>query len=343
MSLIKHDADYKKWLNGLKQKFRIVQVKAAIAVNSEMLNFYWELGADIVEKQSAAKWGDKFIKQLSTDLRAEFPGTRGFSERNLKYIRQWYLFYAQDPKVGQQAVAQLTKIPWGHNIHIITKCHNASEAIYYVENTRLHNWSRNVLTHQIESKLFEREGRAVTNFSVSLPAPQSDLARQTLKDPYIFDFMTLGKDYTERELEKNLIDHISNFLLELGTGFAYVGRQVPLQVGDREFFLDLLFYHIHLHCYVVAEIKNCEFEPEHAGKLNFYIKAIDAQLRKEVDNPTIGILLCKGKDKLVAEYALSDIHKPMGIAEYKLTKSLPKNLKSSLPSIEDIEAELRGE
>lgn len=240
MSLIKHDADYKKWLNGLKQKFRIVQVKAAIAVNSEMLHFYWELGADIVEKQSAAKWGDKFIRQLSLDLMSEFPGIKGFSERNLKYIRQWYLFYAQDPKFGQQLVAQLTRIPWGHNIHIITKCQNASEAIYYVENTRLHNWSRNVLTHQIESKLFEREGQAMTNFSTSLPAPQSDLAQQTLKDPYIFDFMALGKDYTERELEKNLIDHISHFLLELGTGFAYIGRQVPLQVGDREFFLDLL-------------------------------------------------------------------------------------------------------
>jgi predicted nuclease of restriction endonuclease-like (RecB) superfamily len=342
MSLVKHDSDYKKWLNTLKQKFRIVQVKAVIAVNSEMLHFYWELGADIVDKQTATKWGDKFIKQLSTDLMAEFPETKGFSERNLKYIRQWYLFYAQDPKIGQQVVAQLAKIPWGHNIHIVTKCQNIREAIYYVENTGLHNWSRNVLVHQIESKLFEREGQAVTNFSVSLPAPQSDFAQQTLKDPYIFDFLTMGKDYTERDLERKLIDHIANFLLELGTGFAYIGRQIPLQVGDREFFLDLLFYNVNLHCYVIAEIKNCDFEPEHTGKLNFYIKAIDEQLRKEGDNPTIGILLCKGKDKLVAEYALSDIHKPMGIAEYKLTKSLPKNLKSSLPSIEAIEAELSG-
>lgn len=340
MNLIKHDADYKKWLNGLKQKFRTVQVKAAVAVNSEMLHFYWELGADIIEKQAATKWGDKFIKQLSADLRAEFSDTKGFSERNLKYIRQWYLFYAQGHEIGQQLVAQLAQIPWGHNIQIITKCRDSNEAIYYVKNTILYNWSRNVLVHQIESKLFEREGQVLTNFSSSLPASQSDLAQQTLKDPYIFDFLVMGKDYTERDLERKLIDHISHFLLELGTGFAYIGRQIPLQVGEREFFIDLLFYNVHLHCYVVAEIKNCDFEPEHAGKLNFYIKAIDEQLRKEGDNPTIGILLCKGKEKLVAEYALSDIHKPMGIAEYKLTKSLPKNLKSSLPSIEDIEAEL---
>lgn len=340
MNLIKHDADYKKWLNGLKQKFRTVQVKAAVAVNSEMLHFYWELGADIIEKQAATKWGAKFLTNLSKDLMSEFPEVKGFSKRNLELIRQWYLFYNKDKEIAKQPVSQLLMIPWGHNIQIITKCRNIKEAIYYVENTLLHNWSRAVLVHQIESNLFEREGRALTNFSSSLPASQSDLAQQTLKDPYIFDFLTMGKDYTERDLERKLIDHISHFLLELGTGFAYIGRQVPLQVGDREFFIDLLLYNVHLHCYVVAEIKNCDFEPEHAGKLNFYIKAIDEQLRKEGDNPTIGILLCKGKEKLVAEYALSDIHKPMGIAEYKLTKSLPKNLKSSLPSIEDIEAEL---
>lgn len=340
MSLMKHDADYKKWLNRLKLKFQTVQIKAAIAVNSEMLHFYWDLGADIVEKQMSAKWGEKFIRQLSNDLMAEFPGIKGFSERNLKYIRQWYLFYSKGPRIGQQVVAQLTTIPWGHNIQIMTKCRDFNEAIYYVENTLRYNWSRNILVHQIESKLYEREGRAVTNFDVALPAPQSDLAQQALKDPYVFDFMALSKDYSERELETSLIDHISRFLLELGAGFAYIGRQVPLQVGDREFFLDLLFYHVYLHCYIVAEIKNCDFEPEHAGKLNFYIKAIDEQLRKEGDCPTIGILLCKGKDKLVAEYALSDIHKPMGIAEYKLTKSLPKDLQSCLPSIEDIETEL---
>jgi len=196
------------------------------------------------------------------------------------------------------------------------------------------------LTHQIESDLYGRQGKAITNFKNTLPAPQSDLAREIIKDPYNFDFLTLTEEYTERELEKGLIDHIAKFLMELGAGFAYLGKQVPLQVGERDFFLDLLFYHVQLHCYVVVELKVVEFEPEHVGKLNFYIKAIDQQLRQENDNPTIGILLCKGKDKVVAEYALSDIHKPMGVSEYELTQALPKELKSSLPSIEEIEAEL---
>lgn len=340
MSLIKQNASYKKWLTELKQKVSTIQIKAAVAVNSEMLRFYWELGADIVEKQASSNWGDGFIKQLSIDLMAEFSDVKGFSERNLKYIRQWYLFYSQKPAIGQQPVAQLAEIPWGHNLAIITKCHDPEEAIYYVLSTLLHNWSRSVLIHQIESRLFEREGKAITNFTNSLPAVQSDLAQQTLKDPYIFDFMTLTKDYTEHDLEKSLVDHISHFLLELGTGFAYIGRQIPLQVGRNEFFIDLLFYHTHLHCYVVIELKTVDFEPEHAGKLNFYIKAVDEKMRQEGDSPTIGILLCKSKDKLVAEYALSDIHKPIGISEYHLTQSLPENLRSSLPSIEDIEAEL---
>lgn len=270
---------------------------------------------------------------------AEFNDMKGFSERNLKYIRQWYLFYSDNSTIGQQPVAQLTEIPWGHNLAIIAKCHDPKEAFYYVHNTRLHNWSRSVLVHQIESKLFEREGKAISNFTKALPTAQSDLVQQTLKDPYIFDFMTLTKNYTEHDLEKSLVDHISHFLLELGAGFAYIGRQVPLLIGTKEFFIDLLFYHTRLHCYVVIELKAVDFEPEHAGKLNFYIKAVDEKLRQEGDSPTIGILLCKSKDKLVAEYALSDIHKPMGISEYQLTQSLPENLKSSLPTIEEIEAE----
>jgi predicted nuclease of restriction endonuclease-like (RecB) superfamily len=340
MNLMQHNTSYKQWLDELKQKIRTIQIKAAIAVNRELLLFYWDLGSDIVKKQAFSNWGEGFIKQLSIDLMAEFCNIKGFSERNLKYVRQWYLFYSKDKSIGQQAVAQLTQIPWGHNIAIIAKCRNIQEALYYVQNTSTHNWSRSVLIHQIESNLFEREGKAITNFTDSLPMPQSDLAQQTIKDPYIFDFMILAKDYTERDLEKDLVNHISHFLLELGAGFAYIGRQVSLQIGDKEFFLDLLFYHVHLHCYLVIEIKNCDFEPEHAGKLNFYIKAVDEKLRRKEDNPTIGILLCKSKDKLVAEYALSDIHKPMGIAEYKLTQVLPDNLKSSLPSIEEIEAEL---
>lgn len=343
--------EYKDWLTALKVRVRQVQLKAAVAVNQELLKFYWELGADIVEKQKNATWGDGFLKQLSKDLRIEFPAMKGFSLRNIKYIRQWYLFYSDTGSIGQQPVAQLTKqpvsqitqIPWGHNLTIITKCESLNEARYYVQNTIAHGWSRSVLTHQIESGLWQREGKAIANFTKVLPAPQSDLAAQTLKDPYIFDFLTLTKDHNERELEAGLIEHITHFLLELGAGFAYVGRQVPLQVGARDFFLDLLFYHTRLHCYVVVELKAVDFEPEHAGKLNFYLKAVDTQLRKEGDAASIGILLCKKRDKMVAEYALSDIHKPIGVSEYQITKSLPEELKSSLPTVEEIEAELGKE
>jgi len=223
---------------------------------------------------------------------------------------------------------------------IISKCRSPEEADYYVQNTLAHGWSRSVLIHQIESGLWQREGKAITNFTKAQSSPQSDLADQTLKDPYVFDFLTLTKDHNERELEAGLIDHITQFLLELGAGFAYIGRQVPLQVGERDFFLDLLFYHTRLHCYVIVELKAVDFEPEHAGKLNFYLKAVDEWLRREGDRATIGILLCKNRDKTVVEYALSDVHKPIGVSEYQLTQALPDDLKSSLPSIEELEAEL---
>jgi predicted nuclease of restriction endonuclease-like (RecB) superfamily len=334
--------EYKNWLTEIKLKIRNVQIKAAVKVNIELLHFYWELGADIVVKQATAKWGDGFLPQLSRDLMAEFPEMKGFSLSNLKYIKQWYLFYRQNNAISQQAVGQVTGIPWGHNIAIVTKCKDINEALYYVQNTMVHNWSRSVLMHQIESGLYQREGESVNNFAVALPKSQSDLAKQTLKDPYIFDFLSMTKDYDERDLEKGLIGHITQFLLELGAGFAYIGRQVRIQVGEKEFFIDLLFYHTRLHCYVVVELKTVDFEPEHAGKLNFYIKAIDSQFRKEGDQSTIGILLCKNKDKLVVEYALSDIQKPMGVSEYQLTQSLPDDLKPSLPSIEEIERELGG-
>jgi predicted nuclease of restriction endonuclease-like (RecB) superfamily len=284
---------------------------------------------------------------------------KGFSYRNIKYIRSWHLFYSEglanwatgccpiekqavapidSTEKRQQAVAQLVQIPWSHNLIIISKCKEITEALYYVNKTMAHNWSRNVLMHQIESGLYQREGKAVTNFAETLPAPQSDLAQELIKDPYNFDFLTLTEDYNERELEKALTDHITKFLLELGAGFAYVGRQKGVQVGEREFFLDLLFYHTRLHCYVVIELKTGEFEPEYAGKLNFYLKAVDEQLRGERDEPSIGILLCKSRDRVVVEYALSDIHKPMGVSQYQLTRALPDNLKPSLPSIEELEA-----
>ena len=331
-------------------------------------------------KQTHARWGDGLIEQLSKDLMAEFPEMKGFSRSNLMYIKKWYLFYSsatlpsqivqqavaqlsagqkvQQPvgqiqeaeksqqvvgQTGQRAIPLITQIPWGHNIAIITKCKNIDEALYYVQCTLAHNWSRSVLVHQIESGLYKREGKAVTNFALTLPKPQSDLAIQTLKDPYVFDFLTMTKDYNERDLENALIAHVRQFLLELGAGFAYMGKQIALQVGEREFFIDLLFYHTKLHCYVVVELKVVDFEPEHVGKLNFYLKAIDSQLRTDCDQPTIGILICKKKDKIVAEYALSDIHKPIGVSEYRLTESIPDTFKGSLPTIEQIEAELGGE
>jgi predicted nuclease of restriction endonuclease-like (RecB) superfamily len=331
------DPHYKQWLTELKQRVLQSQLKAAVKVNSELLELYWQLGADIVERQKAATWGDKLLTQLSKDLMATFPDMKGFSKRNLEQIRRWFCYWNDESAIAKQAVAQLVQIPWGHNIQIITKCQSMVEAVYYVQSTLEQGWSRNVLVHQIESGLWQREGAALHNFERTLPATQSDLAMQTLKDPYIFGFLNLSKQHSERELEQGLIDHITQFLLELGAGFAYMGRQYPIKVGQRDFYIDLLFYHARLHCYVVIELKLGDFEPEHAGKLNFYIKAIDEQLCKQGDAPTIGILLCKTKDKVVAEYALSDINKPMGISEYKLTQSLPEALQSSLPSVAELE------
>lgn len=339
LSDITKSSEYLEWLKDLKKKIRQSQLKAAVAVNTALLEFYWGLGADIVEKQKNAKWGSGFLVHLSKDLMAEFPDMKGFSRRNLEQIRRWYLFYNTEHEFAKQPATQLFNIPWWHNVVIVSKCETIKKALFYIQKTIENNWSRSVLTHQIESGLYERQGLATTNFSKTLPAPQSDLAQQIIKDPYNFDFLTLTEDFNERDLEQSLIQHITKFLLELGAGFAYIGKQVPIQVGERDFYLDLLFYHSRLHCHVVIELKAVDFEPEHAGKLNFYIKAVDEKLRKEGDNPTIGILLCKNKDKLIVEYALSDINKPMGVSEYQLTQSLPDNLKSSLPSIEEIEAE----
>ncbi len=363
-SKLTYDKDYKTWLSDIKAKVRNAQLKAAVKVNTELLDLYWQLGADITVKQQHAKWGDGFLLQLSKDLRVEFPDMKGFSRRNLELIRQWYLFYSKGAQISQQPVGRITKqlvsqlekdamepavidqitqIPWGHNIAIVSKCKNLKEALYYVQNTIVHNWSRSVLVHHIESGLYRREGKSINNFALTLPRPQSDLAAQTLKDPYIFDFLSMTKEYDERDLENALISHITRFLLELGAGFAYLGRQVPLQVGGKDFFIDLLFYHTKLRCYVVVELKAVDLEPEHAGKMNFYLKAVDTQLRLESDRPTIGILLCKKQNRVIAEYALSDIKKPIGVSEYQLAHSLPKKLKSSLPTIEEIEAELSGE
>ena len=337
-SLIK-DEDYSAWLKELKNKVRLVQIKAAVKVNSELLQFYWELGADIVEKQATAKWGDGFISNLSHDLIAEFPDMKGFSKRNLEQIRKWYCFWSLQGEIAKQLA---TQIPWWHNVVIITKTKNADEALFYVQKTIQNSWSRSVLTHHIESDLFKREGKAITNFKTTLPEPQSDLAREILKDPYNFDFLTLTERHNEKELENALVNHVTHFLLELGAGFSYLGKQYKLEVSGDEFFIDLLFYHVILHCYVVVELKAVKFKPEFAGKLNFYISAVDGILKSDQDNATIGILICKSKNDTVVEYALKDVHKPIGVSEYIITKNLPDEFRSSLPSIEEIEAELSG-
>ena len=334
--------NYSAWLKELKNKVRLVQIKAAVKVNSELLQFYWELGQDILDKQKNAKWGDGFLKQLSMDLSSEFPDIKGFSKRNLELIRQWYVFYGQKNLIAKQAVSQLVRIPWGHNIVIISKCKNLNEALFYIQKIIQNNWSRSVLTHHVESDLFKREGKAITNFKATLPEPQSDLARETLKDPYNFDFLALTEKHNEKELENTLVSHITKFLLELGSGFSYLGHQYKLEVSGDDFFIDLLFYHVKLHCYVVLELKAVKFKPEFAGKLNFYVSAVDGILKSEQDNTSIGILICKSKNDTVVEYALKDVHKPIGVSEYIITKNLPDEFKSSLPSIEEIEAELSG-
>ncbi len=334
--LIKTD-DYKKFIQDIKQRIQTAQIKAAVTVNQGLLRLYWDLAERIVSKQQESAWGDGFLVQMSRDLQTEFPGMKGFSKRNLELMRQWYRFWSDELEFAQQLVSQ---IPWGHNLVIIGKIKNIEEAAFYVQKTIQNSWSRAVLTHQIESGLYQRAGKAITNFQTALPAPHSDLARQTLKDPYNFDFLMLREKHDEQELENALIDHITRFLLELGSGFSYLGRQYRLEVGGDEFFVDLLFYHVRLHSYVVIELKTVKFKPEFAGKLNFYISAVDGVLKTEQDAPTIGILICKSKNDTVVEYALKDINRPIGVSEYTITKHLPDDLKSSLPSIEEIEAEL---
>jgi len=337
MSHLIKTPDYKAFIQDIKNRIQTAQIKAAVSINRALLALYWDLAQRIVEKQKEASWGDGFLVQMSQDLQTEFPAMKGFSKRNLELMRQWYQFWSSENAIAQQLVSQ---IPWGHNLVIMTKIKDPIAALFYVQNTMQNSWSRAVLTHHIESDLYQREGRAISNFQETLPVPQSDLAQQTLKDPYTFDFLCLQKKHDEKELEDGLIAHVTQFLLELGAGFSYIGRQYRLEVSGDEFFIDLLFYHTRLHCYVVIELKAVKFKPEFAGKLNFYVSAVDGILKTEQDNPTIGILICKSKNDTVVEYTLKDIHKPIGVSEYVITKNLPPDLKSSLPSIEEIEAEL---
>jgi predicted nuclease of restriction endonuclease-like (RecB) superfamily len=329
---------YADWLAELKARIQSAQQRATLAVNRELVLLYWQVGRDILSRQALQGWGAKVIERLSQDLRAAFPEMKGFSPRNLKYMRAFAEAWP-DPEFVQQVAAQL---PWFHNAVLLDKLPGPETRRWYAAKAIEHGWSRNVLVMQIETRLLERSGKAVTNFPATLPGPQSDLARESLKDPYRFDFLGLTDEAQERSIEDALTRHVTEFLLELGAGFAFVGRQVLLDVGGDEFFLDLLFYHIKLRCYLVIELKGGKFKPEHLGQLGFYLTAVDRQVKSAHDNPTIGLLLCKSKNEIVAEYALGDKTQPMGVAEFKLLESLPPELQTSLPSIELIERELAG-
>ncbi len=363
---------YSDLLTEIKDRIRQAQTRAAFSANMEMILMYWDIGRIIQQRQQMEGWGAGIIPRLARDIRNELPEVKGFSERNIGYMIRFFREYG-DPPFLQQAVAKLpgstakaedllqpvansgisgnkpnlqqlvAKISWGHNILLMEKVKDLPTRLWYMHQTIEHGWSRNTLTAMIKGNAHDRQGQAVSNFSTRLPAPQSDLAQQMLKDPYVFDFLTLVEPFHERELETGLIRHLEKFLLELGSGFAFVGRQYHLEVSDKDFYLDLLFYHLKLRCFIVIELKKGDFKPEYAGKMNFYCSVVDDQLKNETDLSTIGLILCQTKDRILAEYALRDIHKPIGISDYELTRALPENLKSSLPTVEEIEAELGGD
>lgn len=358
--------EYTLWLKEIKEKIKRTQVRAALAASRELILFYWDLGESISRKLQENTWGNKVIDQLSKDLASECPGIQGFSRTNLYYTRKFYDYFSTFseseviipreggqmkneivPQAGVQTVPPVIHLigghlPWSHIKIILDKINDHQETLFYIHETIENGWSRDVLALQIKSDLYSRQGKAITNFQITLPEPQSDLAQQTIKDPYSFDFLTLTKPYNEQDIENQLISHITKFLLELGKGFAFVGRQYHLEVGESDYYLDLLFYHIKLKCYVVVELKNTKFIPEYAGKLNFYLSAVDSLLKSATDNPTIGILLCRDRNKIETEFALRDINKPMGVSEFTLTETLPENLKGSLPTIEEIESDFEN-
>lgn len=365
-------AIYGNLLTEIKDRIRQAQTRAALSLNTEMILMYWDIGRMIQQRQQIEGWGAGVIPRLAVDLKNELPEIKGFSERNIKRMLTFFREYptlgivphpeAQLSSTGNlmekmpQAVAQMletndlpilhhlvAQIPWGHNILLMEKIKNLPTRLWYVQQTIEQGWSRDMLTAMIKGKAHDRQGKAVSNFAARLPSPQSELARQLLKDPYLFDFLTLEEPFHERELETGLVRHLEKFLLELGSGFAFVGRQYHLEVSDRDFYLDLLFYHLKLRGFIVIELKKGDFKPEYAGKMNFYCSVVDDQLRNETDQPTIGLILCQTKDRILAEYSLRDIHKPIGISDYELTRALPENLKSSLPTVEEIEAELGGD
>jgi len=329
---------YEDFLQDLKERIRYVQVRAALSVNRELILLYWQIGRDILNRQQQHGWGAKVIDRLSKDLRRAFPDMKGFSPRNLKYMRTFAKAYS-DEQFVQEVLAQIT---WYHNIALIEKVKSKKERLWYAQQTIQHGWSRNILVHQIESGLFRRQGKAITNFDRTLPEPQSELAQQLLKDPYTFDFLTLEEKARERDLEKALVNHIRDFLLELGVGFAFVGNQYHLEISAQDFYLDLLFYHLRLRCFVVIDLKMADFKPEDSGKMNFYLSAVDDLLKHPDDQPSVGMILCKSKNKMLVEYALRDLNKPIGVSTYQLTQALPEHLQGNLPTIEQLEAELNA-
>ncbi len=330
---------YAPLLADLKARVRSAQIRATVSVNRELILLYWHVGREILRVQQAEGWGAKVVERLAADLAHEFPEMTGWSYRNLLFMREFAGAYEND-EIVKQLVSQL---PWGTNILLMQRAKDPATRLWYARKTLENGWSRAVLTVQIESRLHERSGKAITNFDLTLPPAQSDMAREVLKDPYTFDFLTLGEAAQERDLERGLVEHVQQLLLAMGAGFAFVGRQVHVEVGDEDFYLDLLFYHLRLRCFVVVDLKMKPFEPEFAGKMNFYLSAVDDQMRHKDDAPSIGLLLCKdAKNRVKVEYALRDVRKPIGVAEWqtRLVESLPKNLRGSLPTIADIEREL---
>ena len=351
MNNIQNQNDYNSFLVEIKQQIQSSKIKAINSVNQEMIILYFRIGKSIFKKQQELGWGAKVIDRLSSDIKSEFPDIGGFSTRNIKLMVQFYKEY-QNIEIGQLPVAQMNdevnrqllvaQIPWAHNIVLIQKVKDINLRYWYIQKTLHNGWSRDILALMIKSELHKREGKLVSNFKNILPPQDSDLVQQSFKDPYIFDFLTIEEPFRERELESNLIKHMEKFLIELGSGFAFVGKQYKLEVGDDDFYIDLLFYHLKLRCYVVVELKKGKFKPEYSGQVNFYCSAIDDILAHKDDNATIGLILCQEKNEIVAEYSLKNMSQPIGISEYELTEILPKEFESSLPTIEMIENELKN-
>ena len=347
-NLIKADNEYQQWLANLKKRIKQSQIKAAVKVNTELLELYWSIGSDIVKKQTESDWGDGIIEQLSLDLRLAFPEIKGFSSRNLWYMKKWFLFYSGENiklhQVGAESSSKMpqfvAEIPWRHHTEIITKCKSIEEALFYIKKTLQEGWSRAILIHYIGVDLYRSQGKTISNFSSTLPSLQSELAQEMLKDPYNFDFIALNRDYNEKELKDALTEKVMNLLIEMGKGFAFVGREYPLPIEGTEEYIDLLFYHLNLHCYVVVEVKIKEFKSRDIGQIGTYINIVDDIVKMDSDGKTIGLIICKEKNNVLAKYAVNSSNKPIAISAYELSNFLPENLATLLPSTDELESRL---